>query len=163
MPSNKNKPEVSTPKRKVNDRSSTSSNDTSFVQKKQTVKNPQEKAPNGNEKNPTQTGENDKVQQKITSFQTAKGGSRADNQDPILKELTTLGTVVLEINTKMNSMITKGEFQNKFEKVVTKSDLEKVVDRVKREITTEMTEKMDKLENRIFELEIKNDDLYKKN
>jgi hypothetical protein len=168
MQSNKNKPEVSTPKRKVNDRSSTSSNDTSFesskpVQKKQTVKNPQEKAPKGNEKKPTQTGENDKVQQKITSFQTAKGGSRADNQDPILKELTTLGTVVLEINTKMNSMITKGEFQNKFEKVVTKSDLEKVVDRVKREITTEMTEKMDKLENRIFELEIKNDDLYKKN
>jgi hypothetical protein len=38
-----------------------------------------------------------------------------------------------------------------------------VVDRVKREITTEMTEKMDKLESRIFELEIKNDDLYKKN
>jgi hypothetical protein len=67
MQSNKNKPEVSTPKRKVNDRSSTSSNDTSFesskpVQKKQTVKNPQEKAPKGNEKNPTQTGENDKVQ-----------------------------------------------------------------------------------------------------
>jgi hypothetical protein len=55
MQSNKNKPEVSTPKRKVNDRSSTSSNDTSFesskpVQKKQTVKNPQEKAPKGNEK-----------------------------------------------------------------------------------------------------------------
>jgi hypothetical protein len=45
------------------------------VQKKKTVKNPQEKAPKGNEKNPTQTGENDKVQQKITSFQTAKGGS----------------------------------------------------------------------------------------
>jgi hypothetical protein len=44
-----------------------------------------------------------------------------------------------------------------------KSDLEKVVDRVKREITTEMTEKMDKLESRIFELEIKNDDLYQKN
>lgn len=168
MQSNKNKPEMSTPKRKVNDRSSTSSNDTSFesskpVQKKQTVKNPQEKAPKGKEKNPTQTGENDKVQQKITSFQTAKGGSRVDNQDPILKELTTLGTMVLEINTKMNSMITKEEFQNKFEKLVTKGDLEKVVDRVKREITTEMTEKMDKLESRIFELEIKNDDLYKKN
>jgi hypothetical protein len=48
-------------------------------------------------KKPTQTGENDKVQQKITSFQTAKGGSRADNQDPILKELTTLGTMVLEV------------------------------------------------------------------
>jgi len=91
-----------------------------------------------------------------------KGGSRADNQDPILKELTTLGAMVLEINTKMNSMITKEEFQNKFEKLVTKSDLEKVVDRVKKEITTEMTEKMDKLESRIFELEIKNDDLYKK-
>ena len=167
MQSNKNKPEVSTPKRKVNDRSSTSSNDTSFesskpVQKKKTVKNPQEKAPKGNEKKPTQTGENDKVQQKITSFQTAKGGSRADNQDPILKELTTLGTMVLEINTKMNSMITKEEFQNNFEKLVTKSDLEKVVDRVKREITTEMTEKMDKLESRIFELEIENDDLYQK-
>ena len=70
--------------------------------------------------------------------------------------------MVLEINTKMNSMITKEEFQNNFEKLVTKSDLEKVVDRVKREITTEMTEKMDKLESRIFELEIKNDDLYKK-
>lgn len=114
-------------------------------------------------KTPTQTGENDKVQQKITSFQTAKGGSRVDNQDPILKELTTLGTMVLEINTKMNSMITKEEFQNKFEKLVTKSDLEKVVDRVKREITTEMTEKIYKLESRIFELEIKNDDLYKRN
>ena len=38
-----------------------------------------------------------------------------------------------------------------------------MVDRVKREITTEMTEQMDKLESRIFELEIKNDDLYKKN
>lgn len=38
-----------------------------------------------------------------------------------------------------------------------------MVDRVKREITTEMTEKMDKLESRIFELEIKNDDLYKEN
>jgi hypothetical protein len=140
MQSNKNKPEVSTPKRKVNDRSSTSSNDTSFesskpVQKTK-LKNPQEKAPKGNEKKTTQTGENDKVQQKITSFQTAKGGSRVDNQDPILKELTTLGTMVLEINTKMNSMITKEEFQNKFEKLVTKSDLEKVVDRVKREITT---------------------------
>ena len=60
-------------------------------------------------------------------------------------------------------MITKEEFQNNFEKLVTKSDLEKVVDRVKREITTEMTEKMDKLESRIFELEIKNDDLYQKN
>jgi hypothetical protein len=71
--------------------------------------------------------------------------------------------MVLEVNTKMNSMITKEVFQNKFEKLVTKSDLEKVVDRVKREITTEMTEKMDKLECRIFELEIKNDDLYKKN
>ena len=70
--------------------------------------------------------------------------------------------MVLEINTKMNSMITKEEFQNNFEKLVTKSDLEKVVDRVKREITTEMTEKMDKLESRIFELEIKNDDLYQK-
>lgn len=56
-------------------------------------------------------------------------------------------------------MITKEEFQNKFEKLVTKSDLEKVVDRVKREITTEMTEKNHKLENRIIELEIKNDDL----
>ena len=134
----------------------------SLCKKKQPVKNPQEKAPKGNEKKPTQTGENDKVQQKITSFQTAKGGSRVDNQDPILKELTTLGTMVLEINTKMNSMITKEEFQNKFEKLVTKSDLEKVVDRVKREITTEMTEQMDKLESRIFELEIKNDDLYKK-
>ena len=89
-----------------------------------------------------------------------KGG--ADNQDSILKELTTLGAMVLEINTKMNSMITKEEFQNKFEKLVTKSDLEKVVDRVKREITTEMTEKMDKLGSRIFELEIKNDELYKK-
>ena len=100
---------------------------------------------------------------KITYFQTAKGGSRADNQDPILKELTTLGTMVLEINTNMNSMITKEEFQNNFEKLVTKSDLEKVVDRVKREITTEITEQMDKLESRIFELEIKNDDLYKKN
>jgi hypothetical protein len=65
------------------------------------------------QKNPTPTGENDKVQQKITSFKTAKGGSRVDNQDPILKELTTLGTMVLEINTKMNSMITKEEFQNK--------------------------------------------------
>jgi hypothetical protein len=31
-----------------------------------------------------------------------------DNQDPILKELTKLGTMVLEINTKMNSMITRG-------------------------------------------------------
>jgi len=168
MPLNRNKPEESTPKRKVNERSSTSSNDTSFessqpVLKKQTVKNPQEKAPKGNDAKKTQTGENDKVQQKITSFQTAKGGGRADNQDPILKELTTLGTMVLEINTKMNSMITKEEFQNKFEKLVTKSDLEKVVDRVKREITTEMTEKMDKLESRIFELEIKNDDLYKEN
>jgi hypothetical protein len=71
--------------------------------------------------------------------------------------------MVLEVNTKMNSMLTKEVFQNKFEKLVTKSDLEKVVDRVKREITTEMTEKMDKLECRIFELEIKNDDLYKKN
>jgi hypothetical protein len=60
-------------------------------------------------------------------------------------------------------MITKEEFQNNFEKLVTKSDLEKVVDRVKREITTKMTEKMDKLECRIFELEIKNDDLCKKN
>jgi hypothetical protein len=58
--------------------------------------------------------------------------------------------MVLEINTTMNSMITKEEFQNKFEKLVTKSDLEKVVDRVKREITTEMTEKIDKLENRIL-------------
>jgi hypoxanthine-guanine phosphoribosyltransferase len=38
-------------------------------------------------------------------------------------------------------MITKEEFQNNFEKLVTKSDLEKVVDRVKREITTEMTGK----------------------
>jgi hypothetical protein len=47
-------------------------------------------------------GENDKVQQKITSFQTEKGWCRADNQDPILKELTTLGTMVLEINTAMN-------------------------------------------------------------
>lgn len=168
MPLNRNKPEESTPKRKVNERSSTSSNDTSFensqpVLKKQTVKNQQEKAPKGNDTKKPQTGENDKVQQKITSFQTAKGGSRADNQDPILKELTTLGTMVLEINTKMNSMITKEEFQNKFDKLVTKSDLEKVVDRVKREITTEMTEKMDKLESRIFELEIKNDDLYKEN
>ena len=62
----------------------------------------------------------------------------------------------------MNSMITKEVFQNKLEKLVTKSDLEKVVDRVKREITTKMTEKMDKLECRIFELEIKNDDLCKK-
>jgi hypothetical protein len=44
--------------------------------------------------NPTQTGENDKVQQKITSFQTAKGGSRVDNQDPILKELTTYSTAL---------------------------------------------------------------------
>ena len=70
--------------------------------------------------------------------------------------------MVLEVNTKMNSMITKEVFQNKLEKLVTKSDLEKVVDRVKREITTEMTEKMDKLECRIFELEIKNDDLCKK-
>ena len=79
MQSNRNKPEESTPKRKVNDKSSISSNDTSFegskpVLKKQTVKNPQEKAPKGNEKKPTQTGENDKVQQKITSFQTSKGG-----------------------------------------------------------------------------------------
>ena len=54
MQSNKNKPEVSTPKRKVNDRSSTSSNDTSFesskpVQKTK-LKNPQEKAPKGNDK-----------------------------------------------------------------------------------------------------------------
>jgi hypothetical protein len=40
-------------------------------------------------------------------------------------------------------MITKEVFQNKLEKLVTKSDLEKVVDRVKREITTEMTEKFD--------------------
>ena len=79
--------------------------------KKNKLKNPQEKAPKGNEKKPTQTGENDKVQQKITSFQTAKGGSRADNQDPILKELTTLGAMVLEINTKMNSMITKRNFK----------------------------------------------------
>jgi tRNA(Phe) wybutosine-synthesizing methylase Tyw3 len=70
--------------------------------------------------------------------------------------------MVLEINTKMNSVITKEEFQNNFEKLVTTSDLEKVVDRVKREITTEMTEQMDKLESRIFELEIKNDDLLKK-
>jgi hypothetical protein len=70
--------------------------------------------------------------------------------------------MVLEINTTMNSMKTKEEFQNKFEKLVTKSDLEKVVDRVKREITTEMTEKIDKLENRIFELEIINDDLCQK-
>jgi hypothetical protein len=161
MQSNKNKPEVSTPKQKVNDRSSTCSNDTSFESSKP-VQKKQEKAPKGNEKNPTQTGENDKVQQKITSFQTAKGGCRADNQDPILKELTILGTMVLEINTKMNSVITKEEFQNNFEKLVTTSDLEKVVDRVKREITTEMTEKMDKLESRIFELEIKNDDLFKK-
>jgi hypothetical protein len=75
------------------------------VQKKQTVKNPQEKAPKGNEKKPTQTGENDQVQQKITSFQTANGGSRADNQDPILKELTTLGIMVLEINTKIYSRL----------------------------------------------------------
>jgi hypothetical protein len=30
--------------------------------------------------------------------------------------------MVLEINTKMNSMITKEEFQNKFEKLVTKGD-----------------------------------------
>jgi hypothetical protein len=30
--------------------------------------------------------------------------------------------MVLEINTKMNSMITKEEFQNNFEKLVTKSD-----------------------------------------
>ena len=37
--------------------------------------------------------------------------------------------MVLEINTKMNSMITKEEFQNKFEKLVTKSDLKKVVDK----------------------------------
>ena len=59
--------------------------------------------------------------------------------------------MVLEVNTKMNSMITKEVFQNKFEKLVTKSDLEKVVDRIKRESTTEMTEKMDKLECRIFE------------
>lgn len=53
MQSNRNKPEESTPKRKINDRSSTSSNDTSFessVLKKQTVKNPQEKAPKGNDK-----------------------------------------------------------------------------------------------------------------
>ena len=53
MQSNRNKPEESTPKRKVNDRSSTSSNDTSFessVLIKQTVKNPQEKAPKGNDK-----------------------------------------------------------------------------------------------------------------
>ena len=120
----------------------------SLCKKKKTVKNPQEQAPKGNEKEPTQTGENDKVQQKITSFQTAKGWSRADNQDPILNELTTLGTMVLEINTKMNSMITKEEFQNKFEKLVTKSDLEKVVDRVKKKITTEMTEKIDKLESK---------------
>lgn len=54
MPLNRNKPEESTPKRKVNERSSTSSNDTSFessqpVLKKQTVKNPQEKAPKGND------------------------------------------------------------------------------------------------------------------
>ena len=34
----------------------------------------------------------------------------------------------------MNSIITKEEFQNQFEKLVTKSDLEKMVDRVKREI-----------------------------
>ena len=77
MQSNRNKPEESTPKRKINDRSSTSSNDTSFessVLKKQTVKNPQEKSPKGNDKKNPQTGENDKVQQKITSFQTAKGG-----------------------------------------------------------------------------------------
>jgi hypothetical protein len=87
------------------------------------VQKKQEKAPKGNEKNPTQTGENDKVQQKITSFQTAKGGCRADNQDPILKELTILGTMVLEINTKMNSVITKEEFQNNFEKLVTTSVL----------------------------------------
>ena len=42
--------------------------------------------------------------------------------------------MVLEVNTKMNSMLTKEVFQNKFEKLVTKSDLEKVVDRVKRKI-----------------------------
>jgi hypothetical protein len=44
-------------------------------------------------------------------------------------------------NDKVQQKITKEEFQNKFEKLVTKSDLEKVFDRVKREITTEMTEK----------------------
>jgi hypothetical protein len=54
------------------------------------------------------------VQQKITSFQTAKGGSRVDNQDPILKELTTLGTMVLEINTKMNDFVLPGHKSNNY-------------------------------------------------
>jgi hypothetical protein len=67
-------------------------------------------------------------------FQTAKGGSRADNQDSILKELTTLGAMVLEINTKMNSMITKEEFQNKFEKLRLRAFKASVVTRGRRPI-----------------------------
>lgn len=145
-------------KRKVDDRSSTSSADASFEQsqpanKKATSITTKSKI---SSKKPHDNGDK---QPKITSFQNTK----PVDQQSIMQQLNSLGAMVAGISEKMNSMITNTEFSKKFDQLVTKEFLENVIAGVKRELKEEMSEKMDKLESRIFELELKHDELMKEN
>lgn len=144
-------------KRKVDDRSSTSSADASF--EKSQPSNKKATSAKSKTSNSNKSHENDNKQPKITSFQNTK----PVDQQSIMQQLNSLGAMVAGISEKMNSMITNTEFSNKFDQLVTKEFLENVIAGVKRELKEEMSEKMDKLESRIFELELKHDELLKEN
>lgn len=164
MPGQEN--ETNSGKRKVQDRLSTDSSfekaqpnpkktgATNGTRNKTGVTIPQkDNSVNKAEKNE----KSDKGQQKITQLYPT-----SDNVS-ILKQLTSLTSTILDMNNKMSKMVTIEHFEEKFKELVTRQDLDRATGEVKAEMSTRFDEKLDRLEGRLFDLEVKNDHLEDEN
>jgi hypothetical protein len=61
-----------------------------------------------------------------------------------------------QMNTKISKTVTVEDLTTKFKTMVTKEFLTTTIEKVKDEIKDMMNEKIDKLESRIFDLELSN-------
>ena len=147
-------------KRKLQDRGSTS-DDQSFEKEKPASKRiPQNKSKiSSNNKGTQGPGPGAKShQQKLTDLK------RLDvTNNKILEKLNIMDQNIKQMNTKISKTVTVEDLTTKFKTMVTKEFLTTTIEKVKDEIKDMMNEKIDKLESRIFDLELSNDKLKQEN
>ena len=68
-----------------------------------------------------------KPQTKASSANTNKQNTEPNSA--ILKQLASMNQNILDMTQSIKQMVTKSEFEEKFEKIVTKTDLEKAIKR----------------------------------
>ena len=105
----KNKDDADKNKRKVCDRSSTSSNDASFEQAQ-----PLQKKASVSKQCPESDKQVIKPQTKASSSNTNK--QNIEPNSAILKQLASMNQNILDMTQSIKQMVTKAEFEEKFEK-----------------------------------------------